>query len=308
MIVLAAIGSESVSINKCCPQGQYFTENLECIEASEPNIEFSSYVKNFELNYGVMPCSVVDDQWEIEKSFVLSNDGSLLLDGNVTYSKNSYCLDTVLANDTITIICPCIEKMCMWKCCSPGKQLVIDSVRGNNDCEDQLGLEDFNHNLLNGNKVNRDHVIAYGYQDCDKQRLYLESYYLLKEDGSLWTESHGIVEAGDFCGEYAVVDNNTREVRILACLGPPISKSSLVLGSLTILGMFILILTIVIQLILPDNPWLWTRMLIMHLVTMTVAYLALVLSTLITFRPFSSSCLTVGMLFSLKYTSSNNVL
>lgn len=293
----------SVTINKCCPRGQSFNGSLLCAETTEPVIELASDVQSvkFDVNYGVMPCSlhVNDGKATYSTNFVLMDNGSVVVPErkNLTYSTKNYCLD-IFMNQTVGIICPCIDKVCILKCCAPGSDLKVNYE--NYGCKEHE-LEDWYPNLVN--KLEMDHeMIIYDGLLCpeNKKFLYVKSSHYINSDGSLWTESHGIIESGLYCGDYRVNYSlspviGPREKSILACLGPPISNISWINCSMSILGLLILILTIAIQLILPDTPWLWTKMLILHLGTMSLAYLVLILSILVIFTPMADFCISIGM-------------
>ncbi|XP_077286697.1 G-protein coupled receptor Mth2-like isoform X2 [Arctopsyche grandis] len=297
LIVLMALGVNSVSINKCCPRGKYFEDILTCMKTNASK-SLTSNLK-FDVNYDVLPCNDGQLKTFRDDQFTLMDDGRLKTNDTL-YSQQSFCLEFVDQNNVEAFVCPCIDKLCIRKCCFANEHIV------GNACElidPDHNLIDWHHSTLNGSKITQDHEIAFMLRNCDENEnsLYLEGEYELRDDGSILSDDFGVIQPEDYCGEYRADSNTTRKIVVLACVGPPISSGTNVFAAFAILGALIMILTTLIQIFCPDMPWLSSRMLVLQTSSLTVAYIALAINSLANFGIASASCSSVGYIMQFSF-------
>lgn len=312
------------NINKCCSEGQEFNEYMKCASVekrdSTPGISNSLAIdiEYDKLNFsntttGVIPCSRPDYIIRALDWFKLDESGNLHLQdepGDIVamYTKKSYCIERWNSGqdevDVIAYLCPCIEHLCIRKCCAEDRQIYLHTESNgtvSRFCGSVgTGAKDWHHSVLNGANITKYHEMIYGKLDCkDRPKLVLSGQYTLQEDGSIDSVIDGLIQPEDYCGDFTWSGNGTERVEIvMACvvgIEDARTVNRLVLfGVLSTIADLFLLLTIVLHVWLPELAGLNARCLVAHTVCLLFGFICNSLSQMYISIKHEYSCQIIG--------------
>lgn len=308
------LATNSIRVNKCCPDGKQFNGQLMCIPYNNSDSEEYYWLpKNFNktelelsVNFDTTPCDRSQSIHVPANNFKLSRNGSLLLfDGDsqyeATYSVETFCLDKINTEDDeveFAYLCPCFEHLCISKCCPPRYHV---NVEGNSTyCDETKNTLEWNHTVLNGSGIGKYHELVHGTPDClskNKQSLYLIGSYELLDDGSIVSKTDGVIRAEDYCGDYVTDESGFDVSKVMACVDfPSASTVSIIYAVLSLIGVIFLLVTALLHLLIPEFGGLPRWSVAIHASCLVVAYLCNAFQQLIPTAFTDNVCIGIGML------------
>lgn len=216
--------------------------------------------------------------------FNLTSEGNVFVkeqdDKWIKYQEDSFCIDNIIIEEDVhdlAYVCPCVEYLCVWKCCSQGKHLKTDASNTKycSYFEDETH-EDWNFDLLNGT-VNDMYYTMNRLHDCkskNKTINYLYGNLKLQSDGYLYSEVDGLIHPNDYCGDY-VKHGDEMKATVLACLDPmemKFASTGYAYVTMWFLGAFLLLTTTALYVWLPEMGGLNRWLVALHSGSLLLAY------------------------------------
>lgn len=282
MFIIVA-GSVAFEINKCCPDGQMYilVDQFICTPADNSSSEYDwlpesvnkSAVDNLTINYNVTQCSEQTAEWSLR--FILNiSESSVFLKDEIVFKDSSFCLDQFNNDGNISIIarkCPCLERVCIFKCCEEGKHL-----NSTNHCIDSGNTTDWYINVSEGGVIGENKTV-YGYPECeDSKESKYSNKYELNSNGSISTNLNTLFEPSQYCGDYLQENDGSKVEKIIACFSKvTITTVSKIYGIMSYIGAFFFLITAIILCWIPELGGSPKWGLVIQVLCLLVAYLSL---------------------------------
>lgn len=278
-------------MNKCCPENQYLSRSLKCMEF---DFKISTNdLKNYTIctNDCIVTCPNFGPVLRLfSEHQILENNSIVYGDKFTPIPENEYCVDMYKVKNGSRFIkvvysCSCVRETCIFKCCLPEHEMTVLKDNSTNDetikCIEKIDKANLEWDETKLNKTNA--LIStekrYKFQTCEgKDNSFLlkhvgQNKYSLQENGSIVSYDFGVlIGKYDYCGEMHTTSDGKYEPILIACV--PITKPKnkvLMYVILNNIGSVFLLVTIVLHIWLPELAGLQGMCLTNHASCLLVA-------------------------------------
>lgn len=320
-LTILALTSSVCAINKCCPKNQAFNLSYICVDVhSVGNVstldeEWRNWTteQSFQVTSTSLPCSLTLSKTIRYNKIKLFKNGKIFLTNETVLPEADYCFEFYPDKESnystfikYVYFCPCVNLLCIWKCCLNGTVLRSDTSNPPElDCFLDSHNPDWNIRKMNISKVPEDVTTKFDLKRCDNLTSYGfkltgKNKYSLQKNGSIIIYDYA-VEIGkfDYCGDMELTPGGTYEPVVIACMPkPPIKKKVLIEGILNSIGSFFLFLTIALHIWLPELHSLPGKCLTCHASCLLVALICVSINQLLITSPSPTDigCCILGKL------------
>lgn len=225
LIITFISSSLSYEINKCCPDGQMYSNDsyaFICVPVDNLSSKYywipenvnETIFDNLKINFNKPSCVKDESIWSTSYSLNI-NESSVFLEDDKAFENSSFCLEKVYFNETgptiIAMKYECKKKISILKCCD--NRYNLDD---NRKCKDSRNSIDWKLNSTQESMI-RTYRLLHGFPKCGRKHTKYADKYNLNSDGSISLKEIRIVNWDEYCVDYMLGSDNILVEKIIVC-------------------------------------------------------------------------------------------